>query len=76
MDVDSGAYDEDVHYFGDKTTRHHRELRDQSGRKFTRDVDYDTSGRAETAHERRRFENPETGTQVEEEEDVQVSEAI
>jgi hypothetical protein len=76
VDVDSGAYDEHMHYFSDKTMRHHRELRDQSGRKFTRDVDIDPSGRAETAHERRRFENPETGTQVEKEEDVQVSEVI
>lgn len=76
VDVDTGAYDEHMHYFGDQSVRHHRELRDAAGRKFTRDVDFDPSGRAGTAHERRAFENPETGTKVEKDDDVEVSEVI
>jgi hypothetical protein len=76
VDVDTGAYDEHTHYFGDKSMRHHRELRDAAGRKFTRDVEFDPSGRSGTAHERRKFENPETGTQVEKDDDVEVSEVI
>ncbi|KAF3390494.1 hypothetical protein F1880_009333 [Penicillium rolfsii] len=76
VDVDTGAYDEHVHYFGNKALKHHRELRDPAGRKFTRDVEFDPSGRSGTAHERRRFENPETGTQVEKDDDIEVSEVI
>lgn len=76
IDVDTGAYDEHTHFYGDKTMRHHRELKDVAGRKFTRDVDFDPSGRATRAHERRRFENPETGTEVERESEVDVSEVL
>ena len=32
VDVDTGAYDEHMHYFSDKSMRHHRELRDAAGR--------------------------------------------
>lgn len=76
VDVDTGAYDEHMHYYSDKSMRHHRELRDAAGRKFTRDVDFDPSGQGGTAHERRQFENPETGTKVEQDEVVQASEVI
>lgn len=76
VDVDTGAYDEHMHYFGDKSMRHHRELRDAAGRKFTRDVDFDPSGKGGTAHERRQFKNPETGTKVEKDDDVEVSDVL
>ncbi|KAJ5475591.1 hypothetical protein N7539_007878 [Penicillium diatomitis] len=76
VDVDTGAYDEHMHFYGDTTMRHHREVRDDAGRRFTRDVDFDPAGRAEMAHERRLFENPETGTRVEREGDVEVSQVI
>ncbi|KAJ5153427.1 uncharacterized protein N7482_009905 [Penicillium canariense] len=76
VDVDTGAYDEHTDYDTGPTTRHHREVRDAAGRKFHRDVEVDSSGLSSVAHEHRQYDNPETGTQLQADADVDVSEVI
>lgn len=75
FDPKTGAYDEHEDYQTGHGMRHHREMKDVSGRRFRRDVDLDTRGLT-TAREHREYENPGTGMKVEKDEDVDVSDII
>ncbi|KAJ5864887.1 uncharacterized protein N7529_006803 [Penicillium soppii] len=69
----TGAYDEHSDYGIDGTARHHREVRDASGRRWRRDVDYEGDGLSSSARENRIFENPSTGTRLRRESDIDVN---
>lgn len=73
VDPSTGAYDEHVDYGTERGSRHHREVRDAGGRRFRRDVEIEGDGGGKSAREHREFENPVTGTRVERDEDVDVS---
>lgn len=75
-DPSSGAYDEHSDYDVDGGTRHHREMRDSNGRVFHRDFDVDTAGFSSLARERKVFDDPQSGTRVQREENVDVSDII
>ncbi|KAJ5396924.1 hypothetical protein N7509_005037 [Penicillium cosmopolitanum] len=75
-DPSSGAYDEHSDFDVDGGSRHHREMRDSGGRVFHRDFDVDRSGLSSFARERKVFEDPLSGTRVQREEDVDVSDII
>lgn len=72
FDSKTGAYDEHEDYSTGSGMRHHREVKDVSGRRFRRDVDIDSSGLSK-AKEHREFENPSTGRKFERDEEVDVS---
>jgi hypothetical protein len=75
-DPGPGAYDEHSDYDVGGGSRHHREMRDSGGRVFHRDFDVDRSGLSSFARERKVFEDPQSGTKVQREEDVDVSDII
>lgn len=75
FDSKTGAYVEHEDYQTDHGMEHHRQMKDVSGRRFRRDVDIDTN-RLTTAREHREYENPGTGTKVEKDDDVDVSDII
>lgn len=75
FDWKTGAYDEHEDYSTGSGMRHHREVRDVSGRRFRRDVDIDSSGLSK-AREHREYENPSTGRKFERDEEVDVAAII
>lgn len=72
FDPATGAYDEHEDYSTGTGMKHHREVRDVAGRRFRRDVDIGSSGLT-SAREYREYEDPSTGTRVERDVDVDVS---
>jgi len=76
FDPSSGAYDEHSDYDVDGGSRHHREMRDTGGRIFHRDFDVETAGPSSFTRERKVFEDPQAGSRVERQEDVDVSDII
>lgn len=76
FDPSSGAYDEHSDYDIDGGSRHHREMRDSGGRLFHRDFEVDTAGLSSVSRERKVFDDPVSGTRVQREEDVDVSDII
>jgi len=76
FDPNSSAYGEHSEYDTDGGSRHHREMRDSGGRLFHRDFEVDTAGFSSAAREREIFEDPVSGTLVQREADVDVSDII
>ncbi|KAJ5111496.1 hypothetical protein N7532_002031 [Penicillium argentinense] len=75
-DPSSGAYDEHSDYDTGRGSRHHREMRDASGRLFHRDFEVDTAGFSSLAREKEVFDDSISGTRVQREEDVDVSDIL
>ncbi|KAK4869994.1 hypothetical protein LT330_005718 [Penicillium expansum] len=68
----TGTYNDQFEYDIGGVTRRHKEMRDASGRKIGRDVDFAADGLSSSARENRPYENPSTGTRLRRESDVDV----
>lgn len=72
----SGAYEEQSEYDVGGVTRRHKESRDAGGRRARRDVDFAADGLSSSARENRAFEDPNTGTRLRRETDVNMSDVL
>ncbi|KAJ5692660.1 hypothetical protein N7462_002083 [Penicillium macrosclerotiorum] len=75
-DSSTGAFDQHFDYDTGSSSRHHRELRDMAGRRIHRDVDVDSSGLSSIAHRHSQYDNPSTGTKLQRDDDVDISELM
>lgn len=68
----TGTYNDQSEYDIGGVTRRHKEMRDASGRRLGRDVDFAADGLSSSARENRPYENPSTGTRLRRDSDVDV----
>ncbi|KAJ5154365.1 uncharacterized protein N7500_009804 [Penicillium coprophilum] len=68
----TGTYNNQSEYDIGGVTRRHKVIRDASGRRLRRDLDFAADGLSSSARENRAYENPSTGTRLRRESDVDV----
>ncbi|CAI7605936.1 unnamed protein product [Penicillium glandicola] len=72
----TGTYNDQPEYDIGGVTRRHRDMKDSSGRRLGRDVDFAADGLSSSAKENRAYENPSTGSRVRRESDVDITNVL